>query len=82
MSFNAMLTRNPARNLGAMPLGYDRLAFLLVLGSILVGFGVYDFGAQRTNWFFVGLGALFFLYGISQYFTAKRFRDKLRGQKD
>jgi len=81
-SFNAMLTRGAPGKIGAaMPLGYDRLIFLLVLGLTFVCFGVHNFGAHGVNWFFVAFGVLFFIYGISQFYTAKKFRDKMRDQK-
>jgi len=44
--FNAMLTQGdgvPGRIAAAMPLGYDRLIFLLVLGVAFVWFGVHNF---------------------------------------
>lgn len=79
-----MLTRGggaPARVATAMPLGYDRVIFLLILGAGFVWFGAHNFGAHGANWFFVVFGVLFFSYGISQFFTANKFRDKMRGEK-
>ncbi len=64
-----------------MPLGYDRLIFLLVLGVAFIWFGIHNSGAQGVNWFFVTFGVLFFSYGISQFYTANKFRNKMRGGK-
>ena len=76
-----MLTRSAPGKIGAaIPIGYDRLIFLGVLGVVFIGFGVHNFGAHGINWFFVTFGVLFLLFGISQFYTAKKFRDKMRAE--
>jgi hypothetical protein len=77
-----MLTRGgaaPGRIGAAIPLGYDRLGFLLVLGVAFVWFGIHNFGAHGESWFFIAFGVLFVSYGIAQFYTAKKFRDKMGG---
>jgi len=68
---------NPAKLVG-----YDRVVFLLVMGVAFVWFGVYNFGGHGPNWLFVAMGLAFFIYGISQFFMTRRFREEFRDKKD
>src|SRR5580692_517048 len=59
--YNAMITRDYGaearkRLEAAVPRGYDKLAYMLIMGVGFVGFGVYNFGGHGVNWFFVGMG--------------------------
>ena len=56
--------------------GYDRVIFLMVLGLAFVWFGLYYFGDHGPKVFFVALGVAFFIFGISQFYVAKKSRDK------
>ena len=57
------------------------MIFLLVLGVAFIWFGIHNFGAHGVNWLFVAFGVLFLSYGISQFYTANKFRNKMRGGK-
>ena len=61
--------------------GYDRVIFLMVLGVAFVWFGLYYLGDRGPNLFFAVLGVAFFIYGISQFFMAKRIRETFRDKK-
>jgi len=49
----------------------------MVLGLGFGWFGLYYFGDHGPKVFFVALGVAFFIFGISQFYVAK----KSRGQK-
>lgn len=51
------------------------------MGLAFVWFGLYYFGDHGPNLFFVVLGVAFFIFGISQFYMTKRFREKLRDKK-
>ena len=53
----------------------------MVMGLAFVWFGLYYFGDHGPNLFFVVLGAAFFIFGISQYYVAKKFRKQFRDMK-
>ena len=53
----------------------------MVLGVAFICFGVYNFGGHGPNWFFVAMGLAFFIYGISQFFMTKKFREEFRDKK-
>jgi len=53
----------------------------VALGLAFIGFGVHNFGARQVNWFFIAFGVLFSSFGISQFYAAKKFRDKMRDDK-
>ena len=75
--FNGMLTRSqPGLPNPSNLVGYDRVIFLMVLGVAFVWFGLYYFGDHGPIWFFVALGVAFFIFGISQLYMRKKFRDK------
>jgi uncharacterized ion transporter superfamily protein YfcC len=60
----ARRTRKPPEDLsgeGRIPLDWRDLA---ILGSILLAFGIYIYGAQRLGWEFDELAALFFIVGV------------------
>ena len=75
--FNGMLTRSqPGLPNPSNLVGYDRVIFLMLLGVAFVWFGLYYFGDHGPIWFFVALGVAFFIFGISQLYMRKKFRDK------
>ena len=45
----------------------------MVLGVAFIWFGLHYFGDHGPNLFFVAIGVLFFIYGISQFYMAKKF---------
>ena len=80
--FNEMLTRARPEPVNPVNLfGYDRVIFLMVMGVAFGCFGVYNFGSHGVNWFFAALGVAFFIFGISQFFMTKKFREKFREMK-
>jgi hypothetical protein len=77
-----MLTRGrPGPANPANLVGYDRVIFLMVMGVAFVWFGLYFVGDHGPNLFFVVLGAAFCIFGISQFFMTKKFREKFRDKK-
>jgi B-box zinc finger len=84
--FNEMITRgrpggpNPVNP--ASLVSYDRVIFLMAMGLAFVWFGLYYLGGHGPGLFFAVLGAAFFVFGISQFFTTKSFRAKFRDKKD
>jgi len=61
--------------------GYDRVIFLMVMGLAFVWFGWYV-GGHGFGWFFAVLGVAFFIFGISQFVMARKFREQFRDKKD
>jgi len=78
--FNEMLTRGrpgPANPVNPANLvGYDRVIFLMVMGVSFVWFGLYYIEDHGPKLFFAALGVAFFIFGISQFYMTKKFRDK------
>jgi lipopolysaccharide export LptBFGC system permease protein LptF len=54
----------------------------MVMGVALVCFGLYYLRDRGPGLFFIGIGVLFFIYGISQFVAAKKFRKQLQDKKD
>ena len=83
--FNEMLTRGrpgPANPINPANLvSYDRVIFLMVMGLVLIGFGVYNFGNHGLNWFFIALGVGMLIFGISQFNMTRKFRETFRDKK-
>lgn len=75
-ALNEMIERNKT--------GYQKAAgaysrsgyFLLILGLIFTGVGASGLGRGEPVWLLIVMGLVFFLYGLSQFFTARRFRAK------
>jgi hypothetical protein len=81
--FNEMLTwGRPGPANPASLVSYDRVIFLMVMGLAFVWFGLYYLGNHGPGLFFTVLGAAFFIFGLSQFFMAKRFRKNFRDKKD
>ena len=56
----------------------------MVMGVAFVCFGLYNLaahGAQASNLFFAALGVAFFIFGVSQFYMTKRFRENFRDKK-
>ena len=54
----------------------------MVMGVGFVWFGLYGYiGDHGSKVFFAALGVAFFIFGISQFYMTKRFREKLRDKK-
>ena len=53
----------------------------MTMGLGFIGFGLYNFGSHDVNWVFTALGMAFFIFGLSQFFTAKKFRKQFRDRK-
>jgi hypothetical protein len=68
---------NPARLVG-----YDRVIFIMLMGLVFVCFGLYYVKGHGPGMFFIGFGVLFLIFGISQFFAAKKFREQFRDKKD
>ncbi len=51
------------------------------MGLAFIWFGLFFFGGQGVNWFFVAMGGLFFLFGISQYYMSKKLQKFLDNKK-
>lgn len=68
---------NPARLVG-----YDRVIFIMLMGVLFVCSGLYYFRGHGAGMFFVVFGVLFFIFGISQFFAAQKFRGQFRDLKD
>jgi hypothetical protein len=52
------------------------------MGLAFVWFGLYCVGDHGAKLFFVVLGAAFIIFGISQYYVAKKIRKLFRDKKD
>lgn len=50
--------------------------FLIVMGFLFAGFGVFVLGSEQPNYFFLILGILFAVYGAFQFLTAKRYKER------
>jgi hypothetical protein len=61
--------------------GYDRVIFLMAMGAGFAWFGLYYVGDHGPKLFFAGLGVAFFIFGISQFYTVKRFRERFLDKK-
>jgi hypothetical protein len=53
----------------------------MAMGVAFVWFGLYYIRDHVPKLFFAALGVAFFIFGISQYYMTKRFREKLRDKK-
>ena len=84
--FNEMLTRGRPEPVNPANLfGYDRVIFLMALGVGFVCFGLYGLchsGDRHLNLFLAVFGVAFSIFGISQFFTTKKFRKQFRDKKD
>ena len=80
--FHEMLTRDrPGPAIPPNIIGYDRVIFLMVMGVGFVWFGLYYIGDHGPKLFFAALGVAFFIFGISQLYMSKKFREKFRDKK-
>jgi hypothetical protein len=78
-----MLTQGrPAQVNPARLVGYDRVIFIMLMGVVFACWGLYYFRGHGPGMFFIGFGGLFFIFGISQFFAAKKFREQFRDKKD
>jgi len=53
----------------------------MVLGLAFIWFGLYFFRDHGRNWFFVAMGLAFFIFGTSQFFVTRKFREEFRDKK-
>jgi len=53
----------------------------MVMGVGFVWFGLYYIGDHGPKLFFAALGVAFFIFGISQLYMSKKFREKFRDKK-
>jgi len=50
--------------------------FILLLGAVFLIIGVVSSIASQPNYFLILMGLLFVSWGISQFFTARRYKQK------
>jgi hypothetical protein len=53
----------------------------MAMGAGFAWFGLYYVGDHGPKLFFAGLGVAFFIFGISQFYTVKRFRERFLDKK-
>jgi len=53
----------------------------MVMGVGFVWYGLYYIGERGPKLFFSALGVAFFIFGISQFYMTKKFREKFRDKK-
>jgi hypothetical protein len=68
---------NPAKFVG-----YDRVIFLIGIGLAFLCFGAYHISDHGPSLFFAVLGVAFFIFGVSQFFMTKKFRENFGDKKD
>ena len=50
--------------------------FILLLGLLFTGAGLLVFNSNDPNYFMLLMGPIFVVYGVVQFFNAKRYREK------
>jgi len=53
----------------------------MVLGVAFVWFGLYYIKDHGPSLFFAALGVAFFIFGVSQFYMTKKFRENFRDKK-